>query len=115
MSDMRKEVARDLKDMADQIAIRYSKKSRIQNVTSEIFTVDEIVPLSAQGAMVIYKKNSGKKALAHFIHVDHPNKPFWQYYFVAAQHFINLDLLSKKYAEIEQHNFGLNFKLDKEK
>ena len=110
MSDMRKEVAIALRDMADQIAIRYSKKSRTQNVTSDIFTVDEIVPLSAQGAMVVYKKNSGKKALAHFIHVDHPNKPFWQYYFVGAQHFINLDLLSKKYAKIEQHNFGLNFK-----
>ena len=109
MSNMRKEVARNLKDMADQIAIRYSKKSRVKNVSNEIFTVDDIIPLSAQGAMVVYKKNSGKKALAHFIHVDHPIKPFWQYYFVGAQHFINLHQLEKVYADIERHNFKLNF------
>ena len=106
---MRKDVAIALKDMADQIAIRYSKKSRAQNVSDEIFTVDDIIPLSAQGAIVIFKKDSGKKALAHFIHVDHPKNPFWQYYFVGAQHFINLHKLSDKYADIEKHNFGLNF------
>ena len=107
---MRKDVAIALKDMADQIAIRYSKKSRAQNVSDEIFTVDDIIPLSAQGAMVIFKKDSGKKALAHFIHVDHPKNPFWQYYFVGAQHFINLHQLEKVYAEVEKHNFHLNFK-----
>jgi hypothetical protein len=107
---MRKDVAIALKDMADQIAIRYSKKSRAQNVSDEIFTVDDIIPLSAQGAIVIFKKDSGKKALAHFIHVDHPKNPFWQYYFVGAQHFINLHQLEKVYAKVEKHNFHLNFK-----
>jgi|TARA_Y100000310_G_scaffold29525_1_gene28049 hypothetical protein len=107
---MRKQVAIKLKEMADQVAIRYSKKSRAQNFSEDIFMVDEIIPLSAQGAMVIFKKNTGKKALAHFIHVDHPQNPFWQYYFVGAQHFINLHKLSEAYADVEKHNFKLNFK-----
>ena len=61
MSNMRKEVARNLKDMADQIAIRYSKKSRVKNVSNEIFTVDDIIPLSAQGAMVYIKRTLVRK------------------------------------------------------
>jgi len=106
---MRKDVAIELKNKALEIARRYSNKDRQNNYNGETFTVADIIPLSAQGAMVVFQKDTGKKALAHFIHVDHPKNPFWQYYFVGAQHFINLHQLEKVYADIEQHNFKLNF------
>ena len=77
---MRKDVARALKAKAEETARKYSSKTR-----------------------------ANKKALAHFIHVDHPKNPFWQYYIMGSQHFINLNMLERKYAEIEQHNFKLNF------
>jgi hypothetical protein len=106
---MRKDVAIELKNKALDIAKRYSNKDRMNNYNGETFIIDEIIPLSAQGAMVIFQKNTGKKAMAHFIHVDHPKNPFWQYYFLTSEHFINLDMFQKKYAEIEKHNFELNF------
>ena len=106
---MRKDVARALKAKAEETARKYSSKTRANNFNGESFKVDEIIPISAQGAMVIFSKSTGKKALAHFIHVDHPKNPFWQYYIMGSQHFINLNMLERKYAEIEKHNFELNF------
>ena len=106
---MRKAVAQALRSKAEDIAREYSKTGRTQNFNNETFEVSDIIPLSAQIAMVIFEKNTGKRAIAHFIHVDHPKNPFWQYYFLTSEHFINLDMLQKKYAEIEKHNFELNF------
>tara|TARA_R100000742_G_C4263872_1_gene81741 strand:+ start:345 stop:713 length:369 start_codon:yes stop_codon:yes gene_type:complete len=106
---MRKDVAKALKVKAEETAKKYSNKNRTNNFNGESFKVDDIIPISAQGAMVIFSKSTGKKALAHFIHIDHPKKPFWQYYIMGSQHFINLNMLEKKYAEIERHNFKLNF------
>ena len=106
---MRKDVAKALKAKAEDTAKKYSNKNRTNNFNGESFKVDDIIPISAQGAMVIFSKSTGKKALAHFIHIDHPKKPFWQYYIMGSQHFINLNMLEKKYAEIERHNFKLNF------
>ena len=106
---MRKDVAKALKAKAEETAKKYSNKNRMNNFNGESFKVDDIIPISAQGAMVIFSKSTGKKALAHFIHIDHPKKPFWQYYIMGSQHFINLNMLDKKYAEIERHNFKLNF------
>ena len=106
---MRKDVAIELNNKAADIARKYSNTERTQNFNNETFEVSEIIPLSAQVAMVIFEKNTGKRAIAHFIHVDHPKNPFWQYYFLTSEHFINLDMFQKKYAEIEKHNFELNF------
>ena len=106
---MRQDVAKALKAKAEETAKKYSNKNRTNNFNGESFKVDDIIPISAQGAMVIFSKSTGKKALAHFIHIDHPKKPFWQYYIMGSQHFINLNMLEKKYAEIERHNFKLNF------
>lgn len=106
---MRKDVAKSLYDKAQEIAFRYSKPDRVNNFNKETFSVEEITPISAQGAMVVFKKSTGKRALAHFIHIDHPKNPFWQYYIMGSQHFINLHMLTEKYAEVEKHNFKLNF------
>ena len=106
---MRKEVAISLKQKAEQVAVRFSHTDRANNYNNESFKFVEIMPISAQGAYVIYEKSTGKRAIAHFIHVDHPKSPFWQYYMIGSQHLLNLNVLTEKYLEVEQHNFPFNF------
>ena len=110
---MRKDVAIALKNKAVEVAKNYSNTDRVNNFNNESFKVYEIMPISAQGAYVIFEKSSGKRAIAHFIHVDHPKKPFWQYYIIGSQHLLNLNVLSEKYLEVEQHNFPFNFESPK--
>lgn len=104
---MDKQVAINLKKEAENVAKNFSNTMRENNFNGEQFWVDEIIPLSAQSAMVIFEKTTGKKAIAHFIHIR--KKKRWIYYFLGAAHFLNLDVLQKTYLEIEKHNFKLNF------
>ena len=104
---MDKQVAISLQKAAEVTAKNYSNTDRDNNFNGEGFWIDEIIPLSAQSAMVIYEKTTGKKALAHFIHIRKQKR--WMYYFMGAAHFLNLHLLTEKYADIEKHNFKLNF------
>jgi len=104
---MDKQVAISLKREAEITAEKFSNVNRDNNFNGETFWINEIIPLSAQSAMVVYEKTTGKKALAHFIHIRKQKR--WIYYFMGAAHFLNLDLLTKKYAEIEEYNFHLNF------
>ena len=104
---MDKQVAISLKREAEITAKKFSNVNRDNNFNGETFWIDKIIPLSAQSAMVVYEKTTGKKALAHFIHIRKQKR--WIYYFMGAAHFLNLDLLTKKYAEIEEFNFHLNF------
>jgi len=104
---MDKQVAISLKREAEITAEKFSNINRDNNFNGETFWINEIIPLSAQSAMVVYEKTTGKKALAHFIHIRKQKR--WIYYFMGAAHFLNLDLLTKKYAEIEEFNFHLNF------
>ena len=107
---MDKLVARTLKARATEVARNFSSPTRALNHTGEIFTVDEIIPLSAQSAIVIFKKNSGKKAIAHFIHIRQKSR--WIYYFISAAHLLNLDRLSAIYHDVEIFNYPLNFNKD---
>ena len=104
---MEKQVAISLKREAQITAKKFSNVNRDNNFNGETFWINEIIPLSAQSAMVVYEKTTGKKALAHFIHIRKQKR--WIYYFMGAAHFLNLDLLTEKYAEIEEFNFHLNF------
>ena len=106
---MRKDVAISLKNKAIETANKFSNTDRVNNYNNESFKVCEIMPISAQGAYVIFEKSTGKRAIAHFIHVDHPKNPFWQYYIIGSQHLLNLNVLTDKYLEVEQHNFPFNF------
>jgi hypothetical protein len=106
---MDKAVAQQLRQKAEEVARNFSSPRRILNYTAEKFEVDEIIPLSAQAACVVFNKNTGKKAVAHFIYVRRPENPYWTYYFLGAAHLINLDKIPDIYWEVEKHNFPLNF------
>ena len=104
---MRKEVAMHLKKYAEEIAQRYSKTDRRYNVNGERFQVIEYKILSAQTACVIYEKSTGKRAIAFFYHVDRQSR--WNYFFIGAQHMLNLDKIQEYYLQVENHNFAYNF------
>ena len=104
---MDKQVAISLQKEAEFTAKKFSNSDRDNNFNGERFWIDEIIPLSAQSAIVVYEKTTGKKALAHFIHIRKQKRRM--YYFMGAAHFLNLHLLTEKYADIEKHNFKLNF------
>ena len=106
---MKKEVAKALQHKAQEIQAKYSNKDRTNNFNNETFKIKDIKPISAMSAYVIFEKNTGKRALAHFIYVDMPNKPYWTYYFMRTDHMLNLNVLVDKYLEVEQHNFPINF------
>ena len=52
---MDKQVAISLKKAAEVTAKNYSNTDRDNNFNGEGFWIDEIIPLSAQSAMVIYE------------------------------------------------------------
>ena len=77
---MDKQVAISLKREAEITAKKFSNVNRDNNFNGETFWIDKIIPLSAQSAMVVYEKTTGKKALAHFIHIRKQKR--WIYYFM---------------------------------
>jgi hypothetical protein len=107
---MNKVAAKKLKDIAEEVARNFSNPDREFNCNNEKFSVQEIIPLSAFTAVVIYLKNTDKLGMAHFIWV----KDRWTYYFPTAAHLLNLDKLVDLYAEVERKNFPKNFKKEVE-
>ena len=104
---MEKKVAKSLLAKANEVAINYSNPQREHNVNGESFKVYEIEPLSAQSALVIYEKTTGKRAVAFFYHLFKQKR--WEYFFLGAQHMLNLDMIPKVYRQVEKHNFKYNF------
>jgi len=105
---MNKNIAIALQEKANEAAFNFSRSDRANNHNNEKFWVEEIQPISAQSAYVIFMKSSGKKAIAHFINKK-PDVPHWEYYFIGCQHLLNLNILTEKYLEVEQYNFPINF------
>ena len=105
---MNKSVAKSLLNKVKEAEKNFSNPQRANNHNGETFKAIEVRPISAQSAYVIFLKSSGKKAKAHFINKQ-PKIAHWEYYFIGAQHLLNLDVLEKKYLEVEQFNFKFNF------
>ena len=105
---MRKELAIKLVDKAKEIGERYSNPDRTYNNMKETFLVSEIIPLSEYTALVIYVKNTGKKALSFFYCV--PSKEYWAYFFLSSGHLCAFsDKVREVYQKIEAENFKFNF------
>ena len=104
---MTKDTARALMSKAKEVAERFSNPDREHNVNGETFKVQAIHLLSAQTALVIYEKTTGKRAVAFFYHIMKQDR--WEYFFLGAQHMLNLDKIPGIYMEVENHNFKYNF------
>lgn len=100
-------VAKKLEKKAQEVAQLYSDKSRASNFNNETFYVDEIVPLSEAAAVVIYMKNTGKKALSLFLYMKTMER--WFNIFPTDSHLLALDRVKFYKEEVEKYNFGNNF------
>ena len=105
---MNKQVALKLKELADEVAHRFSDKNRTKNVNQETFVVQSIVPLSEVSAAVIYIKSTEKKAVAFFYYLNNQIGE-WRYFFPKESHLFGLTRVQEILKGIEEHNFGVNF------
>ena len=103
---MKKTYALQLSAKAKEVAGLFSNPKRIANVAKEKFEVESIEPLSESSAVVIYIKNTGKKAIAFFYTV----KDEWRYFFIKESHVYGMIKLPKYLQEVESYNYPLNFK-----
>jgi hypothetical protein len=67
--------------------------------------VDKIQPLSEDTAAVLFKKNTGKKAVAFFYIV----KTDWRYFFPRDSHILGMESFGEIKRGIEEYNFSFNF------
>ena len=101
---MNKQVAIHLKEKAEEVAKAFSNPNRDHNHTNEEFSVKSVRPLSAA---VIYKKTSGKLALALFYYI--PAKTRWEYFFPTDSHILGLSQIPQLKHNIEEYNYSANF------
>jgi hypothetical protein len=100
---VRKEIAQKLMLEAERVAQEYSNPAR-EYSNGEKFEVDDIKALSELAAAVIFKKSSGKKAIAFFYVV----KDSWRYFFPSDSHLLGMEAFSEIKRRIEIENFGKN-------
>ena len=100
---MRKEIAIRLREEAERVAREYSNPNR-EYGNGEVFEVDEILALSEFTAAVVFKKDSGKRAVGFFYTV----KDNWRYFFPSDSHLIGMESFSEIKKRIEIENFGRN-------
>ena len=104
---MNKQVAIHLKEKAEEVAKAFSNPNRDHNHTNEEFSVKSVRPLSDHMAAVIYKKTSGKLAVALFYYI--PAKTRWEYFFPTDSHILGLYQIPQLKHNIEEYNYSANF------
>lgn len=100
---MRRDIALKLKEEAERVAKEYSNPFR-EYGNGEVFEVDEILALSEFAAAVVFKKDSGKRAVAFFYVV----KDSWRYFFPSDSHLIGMEAFPEIKKRIEIENFSRN-------
>jgi hypothetical protein len=101
---MRKDIALRLREEAERVAREFSKPMR-ERGNGEIFEVDEILALSEFTAAVVFKKDSGKKAVCFFYVIKGSQ---WRYFFPTDSHLIGMEAFPEIKKRIEIENFSRN-------
>jgi len=106
---LNQQMAKLLRQRADEVAVMFSNKSRGGNHAKETFHVQRIEVLSEATACVIFDKTpKNKQAVAWFYYIASKKHARWEYFFVTYSHLIGLDRVGTILHEIEQHNFKLS-------
>lgn len=105
---MQKMVAQKLSERATHVASMFSLPDREKNTTGETFEVEKICPLSEYTAYVIYRKNTGKVAVAFFYYLQ-TGGGRWEYFFPSDSHIIGMGAFGKIKMDIENENWSKNF------
>jgi len=102
---MTKEIALRLRAEAARVAREYSNPLRDRNPGAEVFEVDEILALSEFTAAVVFKKDSGKRAVGFFYVIKGME---WRYFFPSDSHLIGMEAFPEVKKRIEIENFRRN-------
>ena len=104
---MKKELVKKLIEKVQEVEKRFSNYDREKNYNNETFTFESIRPMSDFTAAVIFKKNTGKKAVAFFYYVE-SGKGWWSYFFPKDSHILGMEMFGKMKQQIEEYNFDKN-------
>lgn len=105
---MRKDTFENLIVEAQKVAEYFSNPERELNHNKEIFEIEKVVPLSEQVGAVIYKKNTGLRALTIFLLVNKGTS--WFNFFPTDSHVLGLLKVVDLKSDVEAVN-GLSRKL----
>ena len=105
---MNKGIALELKSFADTIAQRYSNTSRECNHNNESFTVDEVIPTSDHSAVINFKKNTGKIAVAFAYYITKGRSKGWKYFFPTDSHLNGMQAFLSYKLQAERINYSKN-------
>jgi len=106
---MNKEIAKELKAKAVDVAMRFSNSNRAQNFDNETFEIYKILPCSDHVATVIFKKSSGKSAAAFFYYIPNGASKGWRYFFPTDSHITGMRAFELHKMKIELDNYKFNF------
>ena len=109
---MNKERAKELNVFCTTVAERFSNKTRQGNINNETFSVDEIIPTSDDSAVVNFKKNTGKLAVAFCYYINRGRSKGWKYFFPTDAHTVGMNAFAFYKLEAERKNYKHNFKKD---
>ncbi len=110
---MQKNRAIKLKQIAETIAINFSKADREHNYKNETFEVFQIKPTSESTGIVYLRKNTGKYAIA-FCYWVNMNGGQWRYFIPTYDHCVGMEFLKEELRRVEQRNFEYNFEEEDE-
>jgi|TARA_R110000787_G_scaffold4016_3_gene15663 hypothetical protein len=106
---MNKERAKELQVFCNTVAERFSNNARQGNLNNETFFVDEIIPTSDDSAVINFKKNTGKLAVAFCYYINRGRSKGWKYYFPTDAHVVGMQAFSYYKLEAERKNYKMNF------
>lgn len=106
---MKRDVAIKLKETAAEIERIFSDPNRKFNTLKETYTLDKIEVLSEYTAALIFKKNTGKKALVFAYHTM-AQEGKWQYFFPKESHTVGMSRVAELLNQVEQYNYSYNLK-----
>lgn len=107
---MQKQVAKELQETVDTVCERFSRSDREMNFNAEVFSVDEIIPVSDHAAVVKFKKSpTNKIGLAFFYYINRGVSKGWKYFFPTDSHLSGMRALELIKFEVERENYKHNF------
>ena len=106
---MNKQIARELEEYANKVAVMFSYPDREGNYNGETFTVKEIVPTSENTAIVTYNKSSGKDSVAFFYYLARGASKGWRYFFPTDSHILGFRAFEIYKLLVEKENYKFNF------
>jgi len=101
---MRRDIATKLMAKAIDAARIFSNPDREFNQTHETFDVERCIPTSESTAVVYFKKNTGKIALAFFYYC----KNRWCYFFPTDSHILGMRYVEEHKKAIEEANIKIS-------